>query len=209
MFKDRQEAGQKLAKKLDGFKAENGIVLGIPRGGVVPAFMIAKTLSWPLDVFISQKIPAPLNPEVALGAVTEAGTVALNDEIINTIPNIDPDYVAEETAKKEKEIKDRITIYRGGKPLQNLKNKAVILVDDGVATGFTTLAALDALKNKGAAKVIVAVPVIPADTAARIAEVADIVITLITPEVFFAVGQFYANFPQVSDEEVIKLLQKK
>ncbi|HBG81618.1 TPA: phosphoribosyltransferase [candidate division CPR2 bacterium] len=209
MFKNRVEAGKELASHLLKYKSENGIVLGLPRGGVVPACKVAKALNWPLDVFISRKITAPLNPEYAIGAITENGLLELNDELISELPDIDAEYIAHEIKHQKEEIARRKELFRNGRDLPDLKKKTVILVDDGVATGFTLLAAINSLRKLGAKKIIAAVPIVPKEIKKAFNEKVDQFIALKTPEVFFAVGEFYEEFPQVEDEEVIKILQKK
>ncbi|MBI3109485.1 phosphoribosyltransferase [Candidatus Daviesbacteria bacterium] len=201
MFKDRQAAGKILAKRLRDTKAD--LVLGIPRGGVVVAKEVAKSLNLPLDVVVTRKIGAPTQPELALGAVDPDGEVvwdpALRDQfkIENLKLKIDDEM---------KEIKRREELYRQGKKQLDVKNKAVILVDDGMATGATTLSAVKYLKRHGV-KVILAVPVTSQEALEKVRNNCDEAVILHAPEYFQAVGQFYQEFESVSDEEVIQYLK--
>jgi predicted phosphoribosyltransferase len=207
-FRDRTEAGRLLAKELTDLRGDkNAIVLGLPRGGVVVAYEVAQVLQLPLDVYITRKIGAPYNPELAIGAVASDGTVFLDHELIHRM-GVSDDYVQAETKRQRKEIERRLTAYRGSRPEPDLKDKTVLLVDDGVATGATTLATLRAIKQRKPAQLILAVPVGPADTIQMLAQEADRVVCLYTPDIFWAVGAFYAVFNQTSDEEVIRLLQQ-
>jgi len=207
-FRDRHEAGQLLAKELASLRGQKDvIVLGIPRGGVVVAYEVAKALQAPLDVYITRKIGAPYNPELAIGAVASDGTLVLDHTLIQRM-GVPDDYVQAETERQRKEIERRLAAYRGSRPEPDLKDKTVILVDDGVATGATILASLRALKQRKPAQLILAVPVGPADTISLLSQEADRVVCLYTPEVFWAVGAFYAVFDQTSDAEVIQLLQE-
>jgi len=207
-FRDRHEAGQLLAKELASLRGQKDvIVLGIPRGGVVVAYEVAKALQAPLDVYITRKIGAPYNPELAIGAVASDGTLVLDHTLIQRM-GVPDDYVQAETERQRKEIERRLAAYRGSRPEPDLQDKTVILVDDGVATGATILASLRALKQRKPAQLILAVPVGPADTISLLSQEADRVVCLYTPEVFWAVGAFYAVFDQTSDAEVIQLLQE-
>lgn len=208
-FKNRAQAGKELAKHLIKYKSDKGIVLGIPRGGVVVANEVANALNWPLDVFISRKIPAPLNPEYAIGAITETGYLIINEQLIGSMPDIDPVYIDEQIKHQTEEVKRRKNLFRKNKDLPNLKNKTVILVDDGIATGLSLLASIKSLKNIEVKKIIVAVPVAPAGIKNAFLDHVDKFIALETPEDFIAVGQFYIDFPQVDEKEALVILQKK
>ena len=208
-FRDRREAGRLLAEELSSLRGlEDLIVLGIPRGGVVVAYEVAKALSAPLDVYITRKIGAPYNPELAIGAVASDGTLVLDHNLIARIGAAD-DYVQAETERQRGEIERRLAAYRGTRSELDLGGKTVILVDDGVATGATVLASLRAIKQHEPAQLILAVPVGPADTIHLLSQEADRVVCLHTPEVFWAVGAFYAVFDQTSDTEVVRLLQEQ
>jgi len=207
-FRDRHEAGQLLAKELVTLRGrEDVIVLGVPRGGVVVAYEVARALGAPLDVYITRKIGAPQNPELAIGAVASDGTLVLDHDLIERI-GVSDRYVQEETARQRQEIKRRLAAYRGSRPEADLHGKTVVLVDDGVATGATTLASLRAIKARQPAQLILAVPVGPEDTIQVLASEADQVVCLYTPDLFWAVGAFYSAFDQTTDAEVIQLLQE-
>lgn len=205
IFKDRQSAGKLLAERLKGDwgnLGDKGIVLGIPRGGVVVAKEVAKELKLPLDIIVTRKIGAPYQPELALGAVDADG------EIVGEIRKIGG--MKEIIEREIGEIKRREVLYRGGRKPLEVSGKTVILVDDGIATGATTLAAINYLKRHHAKKIILAVPVASKESMEKaIREVGDVgeVVVLETPEYFQAVGQFYQEFKEVGDEEVIQLLQ--
>lgn len=203
------EAGRRLAQRLAYLKdkAKEVIVLAVPRGGVVVGAEIAQALGAPLDVYITRKIGAPGNEELAIGAIAGDGTVIL-DEAIARSTGAGDRYIAQETERQRQEIARRLKRYRGERPWPILKDKTVILVDDGVATGSTTLAALRALRKQAPAQLILAVPVGPPDSIERLSREADAVICLATPEPFWAVGRFFADWSQTSDEEVIALLKK-
>ena len=206
LFRDRHEAGKLLAQKLLDLKGNpNAIVLGIPRGGVVVAYEVAKTLGLPLDVFVARKIGAPGNPELAIGAVASDGTVVL-DELSISLMGVPKQYIEKEAERQKEEIRKRIQAYRGGREGYSLQGKIVILVDDGVATGATIIASLRAIKASNPSQTILAVPVAPPDTVEKLRREADKVICLYTPSPFWAVGAFYVNFEQISDEEVQALL---
>ncbi len=207
MFKDRTEAGKTLAEALSEYKDKNTIVLAIPRGGVVVAYEVAKALNAPLDLIIPRKIGAPSQPELAIGAVTEDGTTILNQDIIQYL-RVPDDYIKTEVKRQVEEIKRRIQRYLGDKPRLSIEGKVVILIDDGVATGATTRAAIASIRKRKPASIVLAIPVGPPDTVKELREDADKVICLMTPEPFFAIGQFYENFEQTSDEEVIQILNK-
>ena len=208
IFKDRKDAGQKLALKLQEY-IENSdcIVLALPRGGIILAYEIAKELKLPLDVIITQKIGAPNFQELAIGAISENGQSYFDNEMISDY-NISKGYIDAECDKKKKEALRRANLYRKNKSPLDLENKIAILVDDGIATGATMLAAIKSARVKKAKKVIVAIPVIAFDSVQKINEEADKMIYLDAPEDFAAVGQFYDDFEQISDDEVIQLLEK-
>jgi putative phosphoribosyl transferase len=204
-FVDRVDAGTKLASALKNFSGKKGIVLAIPRGGVVVGYLISKTLNLPLDIIIPRKIGAPDNPELAIGAVAEDGTTILDQNLIKYL-GVGREYVIEETERQKMEIKRRLKLYRQDTSYPDLKGLDVIVVDDGIATGSTMKAALTSVKNRGAASITVAVPVGPPSTIDELERMADRVVCLFTPEFFQAIGEFYKDFSQTSDEEVIGLL---
>jgi putative phosphoribosyl transferase len=208
VFQDRREAGRILAKELSSFKGQDDvIVLGIPRGGVVVGREIAQALNVPLDVYITRKIGAPHNPELAIGAVASDGTLVLDYQLAKRL-GVSQDYMDAESERQRREIERRITEYRGKLPAPELKGKVVILADDGVATGATTLASIRAIRTQEPDQLILAVPVGPRDTIESLKREVDRLLCLHAPEIFWAVGAFYSIFDQTSDEEVKALLQK-
>ena len=207
-FPNRAEAGRQLAEKLEKYAGrEDVIVLGLPRGGVPVAYEVAKRLCAPLDVFVVRKLGVPGFEELAAGAIASGGVRVLNKDVMRAIPHADAAIEAV-TARETAELQRREQIYREGRPPPELRNRIVILVDDGVATGATMRAAVKALRQSGAAKIAVAVPVGPADTCRELKEEADETICLSTPEFFQAVGQYYEDFSQTSDGDVRELLAR-
>ena len=208
MFNDRRDAGVHLASRLEEYKGQTGVlVLALPRGGVATGYEIAHYLKVPLDIVIVRKIGFPGQPELAIGAVSETGRVVLNESIISTY-GVSKDYIEREISQQKKEISRRAELYRKGKRLPSLEGKTIILVDDGVATGATMKAAITTLKEERLKKLIVALPVAPAGMADEIEQMADTFICIETPFDFMAVGAYYHDFTQVSDEEVIDLLKR-
>jgi predicted phosphoribosyltransferase len=206
LLRDRVDAGKQLAKALKT-AGKDAIVLAVPRGGVVVGFEVARALGIPLDIIVTKKIGAPDNPELAIGAVAEDGTFILDDDIIRQV-FVPKDYIEDEVERMREEIQRRLVRYRGNVPYPNLKNREIIVVDDGVATGSTLKATLRLLRGKGAKSVTVAVPVGPPDTVGELEKLADRVVCLHTPALFYAIGQFYEDFSQTSDEEVTELLKR-
>lgn len=208
VFTDRVEAGQILAGRLGSyFRQKDVIVLGIPRGGVPVAFEIAKALQAPLDVFVSRKLGVPGQEELAFGAISTGGVRILDPEIVEASGLTDPEI--EQIAEKEmKELERRERAYRGGRPPLDLERKIVILVDDGIATGSSMRAAVKALRLLHPTRIVIAVPVAPLSTCRHLRPEVDDLVCASTPEFFQAIGQFYENFSQVTDEEVNDLLQK-
>jgi len=207
LFKNRTEAGQALSAALEKFKgAKKTVVLGLPRGGVVVASVVAEALGLPLDVLIPRKIGAPDNPELAIGAIAGEGVV-LDQGIISSL-NVSEDYIRKEIAKEKQEAERRAKLFRKGKPSPDWTGWTALLVDDGIATGSTMRASIAALKKMHAAKIVVAVPVGPPDTIEELKGDVDLVVCLYTPSSFMAVGQFYDRFPQTTDVEVIEILWK-
>ncbi len=205
-FTDRVDAGKKLAWALRDFKGK-GIVLAIPRGGVVVGNEIANALNLPLDVIIPRKLGSPNNPELAIGAVAEDGTAILDKNLVSYL-GVNPQYIKEETERQKQEIHRRLKLYRQDAGYPDVKELDVIVVDDGIATGSTVKAALASVKNRGAASVTVAVPIGPPSTIEELEKMANRVVCLYTPEFFQAIGQFYSDFSQTEDEEVIELLRE-
>jgi putative phosphoribosyl transferase len=204
VFADRREAGERLADALADLAGRDVVVLGIPRGGVVVAASVADRLGAPLDIVIPRKVGAPGNPELGLGAVAE-GVEVLDERLVRLLDVSEP-YLRREIAAQQEEIRRRSETYRGGRPPLDLAGKVAVIVDDGIATGGTAMAAVRWARQREAAAVILAVPVAPADAVKRLLQEADDVRVLATPEPFYAVGQWYTDFPQVSDGEVVELL---
>lgn len=204
-FKDRVDAGNQLAEKLTGYRDKNAIVFGIPRGGVVVAEQIAKKLNARLDVVIPRKIGAPGNSELAIGAVAGKSGILLNKKLIDQL-EVSDDYIDKAVFAERNEINRREKLYRKGNDGYEVTDKIAILADDGLATGFTAKAAIKDLKSLDPKQIILAVPVAPPETILEIKETVDDVLCLYSPEIFFAIGQFYENFFQVSDEEVIDIM---
>jgi|SRR3990167_1845317 len=205
MPRDRHDAGQRLATKLKKYKNTNAVVLALPRGGVVVGYEIARALSLPLDIIATRKIGHPSNPEYAIGAVDANGTAVFNEA---EIVQIDKRWLEKEIQEQKNEAGRRTKAYRKGKKQLKLSGKTIIIVDDGIATGFTMRLAVKVAKKENPEKIIVAVPVAPPESVDEIKnEGADEVILLEPPEEFRgAVGAHYQEFEQVEDEEVIRLL---
>ena len=207
-FPNRSEAGQLLAEKLVNYAGRDDvIVLGLPRGGVPVAFEVAQRLGAPLDVFIVRKLGVPGFEELAAGAIASGGVRVLNEDVTRAIPHAD-EMIEAVTVRETAELERREQIYREGRPSPELRDRTVILVDDGLATGATMRAAVKALRQRGVAQIVVAVPVGPPDTCREIEQEADETICLSTPPFFQAVGQYYEDFSQTSDEDVRELLSQ-
>ena len=204
---NRQEAGKLLAKELYDYKGTDAIVYALPRGGVVLGFEIARELNIPLDIIITRKIGHPNNPEYAVCAITEEGELVCN-EFEKSL--LDPDWLKREMEKEQKEALRRRKTYLGDRKHTAAHGKTAIIVDDGIATGLTIFAAIQSLKKEKPKKVIVAVPVAPHDMVVKLRrEVDDVVVLEDTNNYLGAVGAYYKDFPQVSDQEVIELLKSK
>ncbi|MFN3929227.1 MAG: phosphoribosyltransferase [Thermoflexus sp.] len=210
-FRDRREAGQRLAEALQDLKPEAQagrlVVLGIPRGGVVVAYEVAYALQAPLDVVLAHKLGAPGNPELAIGAVAEDGTLWIDTLAVAEL-EVPPNYIEEEIRRQREELRRRSAIFRGARPPLTVEGRTVVVVDDGIATGATMRVSLRSLRNRGATRLIVAAPVAPPEMLPRIEAEADAVVVLYTPALFWAVGAFYEQFEQVSDEQVVALLEE-
>lgn len=206
MFKNRKEAGLLLAEKLKAYGGQKDtIVVGIPRGGVPVASEIAKNLNVPLDVVVTRKLGAPGQEELAIGAIGPEGVSVFDENLIQRL-QISNDYKEKIIKQETKEMEERIRKFRGDRGT-SFKEKTVMLVDDGIATGSTVEAAVKYLRKKDARKIILAVPVAPLQNVDELSALVDEFVAIDTPKDFYAVGQFYRDFPQTSDEEVLKLLQ--
>ncbi len=208
LFKDRREAGRRLALALKKYaKKADVIVLALPRGGVPVAFEAARALEAPLDVFLVRKLGFPGNEEFAMGAVASGGIRVMSEDIVRRYGI--PESVVERVAdREEKELARRERSYRGDSPPLDLRGRTVILVDDGLATGASMRAAVEAVRSQGPRRIVVAVPVGPRETVEELSREADEVVCAAMPEPFLAVGRFYETFDQTTDEEVMELLAR-
>jgi predicted phosphoribosyltransferase len=207
LFKDRVDSGRQLADKLAPYSKGKGIVLAIPRGGVVVGYEVARRLGYLMDLIIPRKIGSPQNPEVAIGAVTQDGTSIVDHRLVSLL-GITRGELEERKNDVINEIKRRMDLYGAGRMLSRFQGGQIILVDDGVATGHTMLAALRTARNYQPEELVVAIPVAPRDTLETLEKEADRVVCLFVPECFYAVGQFYERFEQVEDFEVKEILMR-
>jgi predicted phosphoribosyltransferase len=210
LFRDRKEAGRMLAEALSFLKAkkEDVVVLAIPRGGVPVAKEVADALGAPLGIIRTRKIGAPGNPKLAIGAVTQDGEAITDPDLVGML-GVPDDYVREEAARQVEEIRSGMRKEGGDSPYPSLAGKTVVVVDDGIATGSTIRAAIQSVKRRGAATVILAVPVGPPDTISKLSSIADQVVCLSTPEPFYAIGESYNEFGQVEDDTVREILRRQ
>jgi putative phosphoribosyl transferase len=207
-FRDRREGGWLLSRRLERYRqAQRAVVLGLPRGGVVPAAEIARELELPLDVIISRKLRASQNPDFAIGAVAEGGEPYLNPATAERSEAWRA-HVSRETAEQRVEIARRQQLFRDGEPLELPAGATVILVDDGVATAATVVAAIGALRRQPIERLVLAVPVVPLETVRRLEHLVDELVAITTPALFWSIGGFYDDFRQVSDDEVRELLEQ-
>jgi putative phosphoribosyl transferase len=207
-FRDREEAGQRLARELSRYSGRGDVlVLALPRGGVPVGWEVARALGVPMDVFLVRKLGVPGHEELAMGAIASGGVRVLNEEVISMI-GIDEGTIARVAAEEQRELERRERAYRGDRPELKLEGRTVILVDDGLATGSTMRAAAVAVRALEPARLIVAVPVGALETCEQFGPEADEVVCAFTPEPFYGVGMWYENFVQTSDEEVCELLAK-
>jgi len=207
-FKDRRDAGKKLVSKLEKYKNNpDAIVIGLPRGGVVTALEVAKALQLPLDIIVPRKIACPMQPELAVGALTQEGEPFFDEKLMRSMGVTKKD-LQEVVQRERKEAARRIALYRENRPPLDLENKIAIIVDDGIATGATMLAAIKSAKNLGAQKIVAAVPVSPAESLKKIEKEVDEVIFLDTPAPFWGVGGFYDLFLQTEDDEVVAIMRE-
>lgn len=207
-FRDRAEAGRVLASRLTAYaNRPDVIVLGLPRGGVPVAYEIARALKAPLDVFLVRKLGVPGHEELAMGAIASGGVRVINEDVVNAlrIPEAEIERVAQQ---EQAELERRERLYRNGRPALDLRGRTVILVDDGLATGSTMRAAIKGVKRQEPARSVVAVPVGAASTCHELRVLVDDVVCAMAPERFYAVGMWYENFTQTTDNEIRELLEK-
>lgn len=207
LFDDRVDAGRRLGGQLGHLRGPDTVVVGLPRGGVPVAAEVARALDAPLDVILVRKLGAPFQPELAIGAIGEDGVRVINEGLVRDAGVLDT-QLAEIEARERAELERRVIRYRSGRGRMPLAGRLVVLVDDGVATGSTARAACEVASAEGASRVVLAVPVAPPDWRRRLAGVADELICVATPEPFYSVGQFYADFGQTTDDTVVSLLRQ-
>ncbi|MFI1653567.1 phosphoribosyltransferase family protein [Streptomyces sp. NPDC020472] len=206
-FSDRTDAGRQLAARLDHLKGHDVVVLGLPRGGVPVAAEVADALDAPLDICLVRKLGVPHQPELAMGAIGEGGVRVLNERVLRETRVGDHDLAAVEE-REHAELDQRARRYRGGRSSLPLEGRTVVVVDDGLATGATALAACRVVRARGAARIVLAVPVAPRGWTTRVGDDADEAVSVHTPDLFFAIGQFYQDFSQTPDAEVIACLDR-
>jgi putative phosphoribosyl transferase len=204
-FRDRRDAGQQLAKALENLRDERPVVLGLPRGGVPVAAEVARALDAPLDVILVRKLGVPIQPELAMGAIGEDGVRVLNVDVLESV-GADAATVDRAERRERQELQSRAERLRTGRPRIDVTGRTVVIVDDGIATGSTARAAIAVARAHGASRVVLAVPVGPSHTCRDLADEADEVVCLRQPEPFVAVGQFYRDFVQTTDAEVVAAL---
>lgn len=206
-FEDRFEAGERLARLLEVYRAESPVVYALPRGGVPVGFGVSRALGAPLEALVARKLGAPGQPELGIGAVTSDGVRFLNDPLVERL-GVTDDYVERIAAAESEEAARRALMFRGDHPELQVRDRTAIIVDDGLATGATARAAVESLRRRGARRIVVAVPVCAAQSEAEIRDEADDVVCLESPENLGAIGFWYRDFSQVTDGEVLDLLRR-
>jgi predicted phosphoribosyltransferase len=206
-FRDREDAGRRLAERLDRYQDESPIVLALPRGGAPVGYEVARALNAPLDIFVARKLGAPGRPEFGIGAVAQGGLRVLNADAIRAL-SIPKEYIERVAAEETAELERRLSLLRGDHPEPKVRDRTVILVDDGLATGVTARAAIEALRRRSPRRLVLAAPVCAAQTAEVIRPDVDELVCLEPPSSLIAIGLWYRNFEQVEDEEVIELLAR-
>lgn len=206
IYEDRRDAGRALVPEVKGCELHEPIVLGLPRGGIPVAYEIAVAIDAPLDVLVVRKLGVPFQPELALGAIASGHVRVLNEQLLEELPSIDESVIEDIVARETEELERRENLYRGDRPYPELRDREVILVDDGIATGATMRAAVEALRSRDLAKLMIAVPNASAQALQLLADTVDQIICLDVPRPYFAVGNYYRHFGQTTDDEVRKLL---
>jgi len=208
LFRDRTEGSQLLAQKLTAYRNQPEVlVLGLPRGGVPVAFEVAKALNAPLDVFLVRKLGVPGHEELAMGAIASGGVRVLNSEVVQGL-NLSSEAIDKVAAKEQQELERRERAYRGNRPPLDVRDRTVIIVDDGLATGATMRAAAVALRQQQPGRIVIGVPVSAPETCNQFRAEVDEIVCAVTPQPFYAVGLWYENFSQTTDEEVRDLLER-
>lgn len=206
-FRDRVDAGRRLAAELEPYAAEHPIVLALPRGGVPVGYEVARALSAPLDVWVVRKIGAPFQPELGVGAVAEGGFLYLSSRMLEET-GLSEAGLSDQIATKRREVEARVKMFRGEHPRPILRDRTVIVVDDGIATGGTVRAAVQSIRAEGPKKVVLAVPVAAPSVVKELATDVDRVVALLTPVDLMAIGYWYDDFTQVPDDEVVRMLDR-
>ncbi|MCS6776939.1 MAG: phosphoribosyltransferase family protein [Chloroherpetonaceae bacterium] len=207
-FLDRRDAGRQLARQLQHLRGTFSLVLALPRGGVPVGYEVAHSLDAPLEVMLAHKLGVPMQPELAFGAIAEGGVIVLNEPLIAEL-QLTPEVIASIAAAEEEAMEERRRLFRGGRPLPDVTGRVVVLVDDGLATGMTAWAAVRAVRQAGAQRIVLAVPVRAAQIAPGLVAETDEIVSVLIPEAFHAVGIWYTDFEQVADAEVVALLQQR
>ena len=205
-FQDRREAGKQLVDALEAFRDQHPIILALPRGGVPVGYEVARALDAPLDVRVVRKLGVPWHPELGVGAVAEGGDVYVSEEILREV-GLSDQALEQLIRRKQAEVTDRVRTFREGRRRLDVRGRMVILVDDGIATGGTVRAAIRAIREEGPASVVLAVPVAAADTVDALAPEVDDIVCLVSPSALYAIGLWYKDFLQVSDDDVVRLLE--
>jgi putative phosphoribosyl transferase len=207
LFQDRTDGGRQLAARLLAYADTSPVVLGLPRGGVPVAYEVARALRAPLDVCVVRKIGAPIQPELAIGAVSEQGSLYVNPDTVSAV-GVTEDELSELVGLKSAEVEERVQKFRRGAPPLEVRGKTVIVVDDGIATGSTARAAVQTLRARGAGRIVLAVPVAATESLDELASIADETVCLYSEEPFFAVGLWYDDFSATTDDDVVELLDR-
>jgi putative phosphoribosyl transferase len=208
VFVDRIDAGRRLAERLADYARLEPVVIGMARGGVPVAAQVAERLGAPLDVLVVRKIGVPWHPELGVGAIAEGGATVANDALIAEL-GIRPDELEAVVGRERRVLDERVHRYRGRRPPVPVAGRVAIVIDDGLATGYTARAAIDALRRRGASRVVLAVPVAPRHTMEALRSVADEVVAVDPRDDLYAIGEFYADFSQTSDDEIVALLTER